>query len=111
MDKIAQYQLFLKEILEEYASHRPSNEQVVNQILADDAQGHYYLMRVGWKRGLRVHGCVFHADIIGEKIWIQDDWTEYGIANELTDRGVPRTEIVLAFYLETERANTDFAVN
>ncbi|WP_442867123.1 element excision factor XisI family protein [Aphanizomenon sp. CS-733/32] len=34
-----------------------------------------------WENNQRVHGCLVHIDIINDKIWIQRDGTEYGIAN------------------------------
>jgi hypothetical protein len=110
MDKIVRYQQYLREILEDYATHRPDTTEVKNQIIADDTNGHYYLMRIGWKRGKRVHACLFHVDIIGEKLWIQDDWTEYSIAQELEDKGVPKSDIVLAFHAQEIRETLDFAL-
>jgi hypothetical protein len=49
-------------------------------------------------------------DIIDGKIWIQHDGTEVGVANELTDLGVPKLDIVLAYQPESARRLTEFAV-
>jgi len=49
-------------------------------------------------------------DIIDGKIWIQRDGTEYGIANELVEAGIPKEHIVLGFQSEEVRPYTDFAV-
>ncbi|MFN6539298.1 MAG: element excision factor XisI family protein [Nostoc sp. EkiNYC01] len=51
-----------------------------------------------------------HLDIKNEKIWIQHDGTEGGIADELTNRGVPKQDIVLAFHSPFKRQFTEFAV-
>ncbi len=51
-----------------------------------------------------------HLDIIGDKIWIQRDGTDRPIADELVEAGVPKEDIVLAFYPENMRAYTGFAV-
>nr|WP_228043418.1 XisI protein [Desmonostoc muscorum] len=56
------------------------------------------------------YGCVLHLDIKNEKIWIQHDGTEGGIADELTNRGVPKQDIVLAFHSPFKRQFTEFAV-
>lgn len=67
-------------------------------------------MRVGWKDSERTHQCVLHIDIKSDgKIWIQEDWTEVGIANELAKAGVPKSEIVLGFYAPYRRGDTEFA--
>jgi hypothetical protein len=51
-----------------------------------------------------------HADIIDGKIWIQQDGTEEGLANQLVEHGVPKHDIVLAFDPPNLRQYTDFAV-
>ena len=38
------------------------------------------------------------------------DGTEIGVANELVEAGVPKTDIVLAFYAPYRRPYTEFAV-
>lgn len=58
----------------------------------------------------RVHGCLIHIDIINDKIWIQRDGTEEGVASELLNFGVPKDKIVLAFYDPGIRKETGFAV-
>ena len=110
MDKVTTFQTYLKEILKEYADRFPSNYLKKTLVIADDIQGIYMLMRVGWNKNFRVHSTLFHADIIDEKIWIQDDWTEYGIAQELLDRKVLPSEIVLAFQPKEIREDMAFAV-
>ncbi|KAF3891318.1 XisI protein [Tolypothrix bouteillei VB521301] len=42
---------------------------------------------------------------------IQHDGTEGGIANELTSRGVPHKDIVLAFHSPFKRQFTELAVS
>jgi hypothetical protein len=44
------------------------------------------------------------------KFWIEEDWTEEGIATELVRAGVPKEDIVLAFHDPKTRQYTDFAV-
>ena len=36
--------------------------------------------------------------IKNEKIYIEEDWTEEGMANELLSKNVPKEDIVLAFH-------------
>ncbi|MHC5776258.1 XisI protein [Nostoc sp.] len=70
----------------------------------------YQLVNAGWSNKRRVYGCVLHLDIKNEKIWIQHDGTEGGIANELISRGIPKKDIVLAFHSPFKRQFTEFAV-
>ena len=46
----------------------------------------------------RVYGALIHIDIKGEKLWIQYDGTEVGVANELVEEGIPKEDIVLAYH-------------
>lgn len=46
---------------------------------------------------LRSHSVSIQIDIKGEKLWIQSDGTEVGVANELIEEGIPKDDIVLAF--------------
>lgn len=57
-----------------------------------------------------MYGCVIHIHIKDNKIWIQHDETEDGIANELVQRGVSKQDIVLAFHSPFKRQFTEFAV-
>ena len=44
------------------------------------------------------------------KIWLEEDWTEQGIATELLKAGVPKEAIVLAFQPPEMRQLSEFAV-
>ncbi len=114
MDKLTNYQKVVEEILRYY--HRLSltnpNPVVEDQILIDHENGHYQLLHVGWEGLKHVYGCPLHIDIKDGKIWIQRDLIdiEGGIAGELTNRGVPKEDIVLAFHAPYKRPYTGFAV-
>jgi hypothetical protein len=53
---------------------------------------------------------VIHVDIIGDKIWIQYDGTEDGIATDLVENGVLPETIVLGFRPPEVRSYTGFAI-
>ena len=55
---------------------------------------------------------VCHSDlnIIEGKLWVQRDGTEHGIANDLINAGVPKTQIVLGFRSPESRKHTGLAV-
>ena len=57
-----------------------------------------------------MYGCVLHLDIKNDKIWIQHDGTEVGIANKLVEMGVLKADIVLAFHEPFVRQFTGFGV-
>ncbi|MCG8368658.1 MAG: XisI protein [Pseudanabaenales cyanobacterium] len=51
-----------------------------------------------------------HISLIGDKVWIQFDDTEEGIATDLMTAGVSREDIVLGFRHPKIRRHNGFAV-
>ena len=65
---------------------------------------------VGWQDGERIKAISVYIRIKNGKIYIEEDWTEEGMANELLREGVPMEDIVLAFHAPETRKLTEFAV-
>lgn len=110
MADIELYRQYLREILTKYAQYSPPQTDMETHTIFDQEGDHYQVVTVGWEDGYRMYGCLIHADIKNGKIWIQYDGTEYSIANELIDRGVPKQDIVLAYQATYARKLTEFAV-
>ncbi len=68
------------------------------------------LVEIGWQNGRRIYGTLLHIDIIDQKLWIQQDGIEEGIADELVALGVPKQQIVLGFKPIDRRKVTEFAI-
>ena len=100
----------VRTILEEHASHRPSHGDITPMAIVDEAHDQYQLLHCGWDRTGRVHAVVVHVRIVDGVIWLEQDGTEYGVARELRDAGVPREQIVLAFHPPSLRVHTGYAV-
>ena len=81
------------------------------ELVFDRTRDRYLLVETGWENGRRIYGTLLHLDIINGKIWIQQDGTEQGIANELIALGVPKDRIVLGFKSLQRRQITEFAVS
>lgn len=110
MEKLAQYRADIQQVLMAYANRSSPKAGIEKQIIVDTTHDHYQLVYVGWRNQRRQYGCVLHLDIKDDKIWIQHDGTEVGIANELVDVGVPKADIVLAFHEPSVRQYTGFGV-
>ena len=80
------------------------------KLVIDETVNHYLLIEIGGQNSRRIYGTLIHLDIINQKIWIQQDGTEEGIANELVNLGIHHQQIVLAFKTVERRKITDFAV-
>ena len=111
MDKLTSYRQLTQNILKKYANTQSAYGNYKNNTVFDHENDHYLVMSLGWDSGRRVHGCLIHIDIINQKIWIQRDGIEHGIAQDFLDEGVPKSDIVLGFKSEYLRPYTEFAVN
>jgi hypothetical protein len=111
MDKLEHYRAVIREELYEYAKYQPACGDVQIEVIIDEEQDHYELIYAGWNGPYRIHGSVIHIDICNDKIWIQYDGTQDGIATELVAKGISHDQIGLAFKHPDIRPHTDFAVN
>lgn len=109
MDTLENYRQIIERILQEYAQTPYAYGDIQTQAIFDRTNDHYLLVNVGWDKK-RVHGCLVHVDIVGDKFWIQRDGTEEGIAKELETAGVSKEHIVLAFRPPKVRKHTEYAV-
>ncbi|MEM8641868.1 MAG: XisI protein [Cyanobacteria bacterium P01_G01_bin.54] len=110
MDKVSHYRQVVQEILLAHSHIQPVYGEIEMGVLFDSDRDRYQVLRTGWLQERRVYGALIHIDIKDEKIWIQYDGTEVGVANELTERGIPQTEIVLAYHDPFIRQYDGFAV-
>ncbi|MDX2282262.1 MAG: element excision factor XisI family protein [Saprospiraceae bacterium] len=53
---------------------------------------------------------IFHFDIKDGKVWLQENRTDVLIAQELSDKGIPKKDIVLGLQYPELRADTGYAV-
>ena len=111
MDKLGNYRQLIRHLMNGYAGYKPAYGEIDSELIIDETQNHFQLMRVGWLNKKRVHGAIIHVDIINDKIWIQYDGTDRPIADELLEAGVPKEDIVLGFHPEYLRKHTGFAVS
>ena len=112
MDKLERYRTWIKKILTEYHDWVSTAYQEPNEslLIFDEVRDQYIWMHVGWEGKRRNNGIQAHVRIKNDKIWIEEDWTEKGIATELVELGIAPEAIVLAFHPPEERQLTDFAV-
>ncbi len=110
-NKIKQYQDFIIEILNEHAILPRESNELEDQVLIDRQNNHFQLVRIGWQDGERIESILLHFDIKPDgKIWIQTNWTNGRVAEDLLLRGVPKSDIVLGLHPPEYRQYTEFAV-
>jgi hypothetical protein len=109
MAELNKYRDCIEHLITEHSRYQPKYGEIELQIIFDRERDHYQLVSVGWDNDERIEGALLHFDLKGDKIWIQHDGTETGIADELVAMGIPQNHIVLAFYHPSMRKHTGFA--
>lgn len=110
MDSLDKYREIIKNLIREYALIKPVNIVLENEVIFDEKNDHYLLLSLGWNQGKRIHDCIIHIDIIGDKVWIQVNNTDQLIAQELIKAGISPQSIVLGLQPPEVRPLTAYAI-
>ena len=110
MDPLGTYREVIERVLAAYTKIPYAHGDLRCEALFDREHDRYALITLGWNAGKRVHFPLVHIDIVGGKVWIEKDNTEDGIASELVQAGIPKSQIVLAFRPLEVRKHMDYAV-
>jgi hypothetical protein len=112
MDQLTKYRQTLIKLLKNHSDllNRSNVDAVQTYTIFDEARDHYMLFRAGWLGKQRIHTPILYVRLAQGKLWIEEDYTEDGIATELVAAGIPKTDIVLAFRHPSIRPLTEFAV-
>ena len=62
-----------------------------------------------WRKDRQIFSVIFHFDIIDGKIWVQRNISDYDIVGDIENKGVPKSDIVLAFHAPQMRPFTEYA--
>jgi len=111
MDTRLKYQDIIKNILQNHGNYRANLSDGYNsQVVFDDERGHYLVLDFGWSGNKYLHAAPIHISLLVDKVWIQCDETEEGIATDLMEAVIPKEDIVLGFRYPKIREYTGFAV-
>ncbi|MEL7068326.1 MAG: element excision factor XisI family protein [Cyanobacteria bacterium J06581_3] len=62
---------YIKALLSKRAAVESGSSEIESQLICDDTNDHYQIMRTGWKGNSdRIHYCSVHVDIKDGKIWV-----------------------------------------
>jgi len=101
VDTLTSYRQIIKRVLLEYLAlvGRGSPKSEVEDIrLFDDETNSYMVYRVGWHKNRRVHDASILVRIVNGKVWLEVDWTDEVIAQQLIDAGIPAEDMRYGFH-------------
>jgi XisI protein len=108
--KLKKYESAIMSILNGYAKIKYANIIGGNQLVIDNKNHQYQVITIGWEGDQFVHDCPMHFAIIDNKIWIQQNMTEWEVGEMLEESGVPKSDIVVGFLSPDLRPYTKYAV-
>jgi len=100
MDDLDRYREFIESKLNEFVAMSEQalgGDKFRDKAVFDRRDDNYLIFREGWDGSRRIHSFVIHIEIINGKFVIQEDWTDRGIARDLEEAGVQKSDIVLGF--------------
>lgn len=108
MDKLT-LSTVAEQVLKNYAAYPCTAAGVETRLLFDRERNQYALVTLGWEGAHHHYSVVAHLEIINDKIQIQEDNTEEGLATDLETAGVPKSQIILGFRHPSLRPYTEYA--
>ena len=113
MGKLIFHREAVKKVLEKHKEivSRAAQTEIENLFVFDESSDNYTWLRFGWTTNGRLESITAFIRLINDKIYIEEDLTENGIANDLIEYGVFQKDIVLAFQQPEVRKYTEFALS
>lgn len=109
--RINKYAKILSDDLEEYVNDRKQREDITYQFVKDTEHHQYQILRMAWIKGIFRSDIIFHFEIKSNgKLWLWVNNTDIVVTEDLIDRGIPKSDIVLGFHAPEVRAYTGYAV-
>ena len=110
MDKLERYRQVICSLLKEQGEIIPVNGTIETETVFDHEAERYLLLHLGWNGQQRIYSVVIHLEVREGKVWIQQNTTDFSVAEELLKRGVAREDIVLGLKPAFVREYTGFGV-
>lgn len=110
-NKLKKYEKAILSILAKYADIKYANIDGGNQLIIDKKNLQYQVLTIGWEGNQFVHDCPMHFSIINNKVWIQQNMTEWEVGEMLEDAGIPKSDIVIGFLSPDLRSSSKYAVS
>lgn len=109
MDKIAKYRKILTKHLESVTQDWSKNPSEEVKSVIDQNGYHFLVVYYGWAEQGHIHTVPIHLEIREGKVWIQENLTEIEIDDDLVQRGIPKSDIVLGMLPPEYRVYSEYA--
>ncbi len=109
--KLNAYGIIITDWLNDFVQIRKNFPNATYELVTDDMHHHYQVIRTGWNEDRFYYKTVFHLQIKPTgKVWLLVNNTDLLVFDELVERGIPKSDLVIGFLPESMRAYSGFAV-
>jgi len=89
----------VRQVLWDYHQLNLQAESILETVsVIDEESDNYLLLLMGWENSQRVKTVQIHLRLKAGQIFIEEDWTEEGVLEDLLRLGISPDSIVLAFH-------------
>lgn len=100
MTKTEKYSKILTDFLTDFAKgQKDAVDGLSTLVIADKERHHYQSVMHGFNEEQYKHSfsVLFHFDIIDEKVWIQANNTDWDFENDLINRGILQSDLIIGW--------------
>jgi hypothetical protein len=94
MDQTLIYMDILKKTLQEAVVNQPRLQAIKLYPVCDTESGHFLVLATGWDKQRWMDTILFHARLVGQQIFIEEDNFEESLTQALIASGVKKEDIV-----------------
>lgn len=94
MDKTLIYTDILKETVRAAAATQPRLQAIKLHSICDPESGHFLVLATGWDKQRRINTVLFHARLVDQHIFIEEDNFEESLTQVLIAGGIKKEDIV-----------------
>ena len=100
----------VEKVLCEHARFSTTAPPLRTVTVFDRENGAFLVVDEGWDGYKRIYNTWAHVEVRSGKVYIEQDLTAEGLANDLVAAGIPESRIVLNFKHPSLRRDTPFAI-
>ena len=111
MDRVEIQKHAVENVIQSWLESKRQQSHFSLEFVIDSGKQRFLLIGDGWLNHRRLYGTIIDISLRGGKVWVLEDNTEEGIAEDLLEAGLTRDEIVIAWQPEYRRELTGFAIS
>ncbi len=94
MDRVLSYADILKQTVQIAAADQPSLQAIKLYPVCDTESGHFLVLATGWDKQRWMNTILFHARLVEQQVFIEEDNFEESLTEALIENGVAPKHII-----------------